>query len=434
MPCVPVRCDLGQAKINVAPEVVRVESRQFRVIHCLPLCLYPVLVIIDFVFCVGCSEQALPIIQIQLQRDTSDFGNQIDLPHGNGGKSSGGLQKTFSKLTSRFTKKVSCGGSSSHSGSYSVPQTPSKHVLTTSNSEEKAKHPNHTDSKLQSMLTIGSFSRSMDAPHSTHNANSQLVNGFLVDRREDLFKGEELKDEKGMNLPSDQEMQDVIDFLSGFNMGKSQQTSPVVKRRNSTTASVVSEQKQGTVKPPAQPAIHPPVHPPPPQQQQQTQPQQQQGLLQQPPPLQLSQKQQLQYYQHLFQPIGPQQQPPQQQSQHPPGKWLSTSNQPSSQAVGSGLSPIGQMSQWSGQGVSDLSSDLYSMGLVSSFMDNMMSEMLGQKSQGPRNNTWPNRDQSEGVFGMLGDILSFDPAGNGPCNLWAILPPTGGPETGKQNL
>ncbi|XP_075045273.1 granule associated Rac and RHOG effector protein 1 isoform X2 [Mixophyes fleayi] len=348
-------------------------------------------------------EQVLPIIQIQLQREISEFGNQIDLPHGSGSKSAGGLQKTFSKLTSRFTKKVSCSGSG-HSGSYSVPQTPSKHVLTTSNSEEKAKLSNHADSKLQSMLTMGNFSRSMDNSHSTHSTNSQLVNGFLVDRREDLFKGEDLKDEKGMNLPSDQEMQDVIDFLSGFNMGKSQQTSPVVKRRNSATSSVALEQKQGTVKPPSQPVMHPPLHPPPQQQQQQ-------GLLQQPPPLQLSQKQQLQYYQHLFQPIGPQQQqPPQQQSQHPPGKWLNSSAQQSPQAVGSGLSSLGQMSQWSNQGVPDLSSDLYSMGLVSSFMDNMMSEMLGQKSQGPRNNTWPNRDQSDGVFGMLGDILPFDPA------------------------
>lgn len=44
-------------------------------------------------------------------------------------------------------------------------------------------------------------------------------------------------------------------------------------------------------------------------------------------------------------------------------------------------------------------------------MDNVMSEVLGQKPQGPRNNTWPNRDQSEGVFGMLGEILPFDPAG-----------------------
>lgn len=40
-----------------------------------------------------------------------------------------------------------------------------------------------------------------------------------------------------------------------------------------------------------------------------------------------------------------------------------------------------------------------------------MSEMLGQKPQGPRNNTWPNRDQNEGVFGVLGDTLPFDPAG-----------------------
>ncbi|XP_007956145.1 granule associated Rac and RHOG effector protein 1 [Orycteropus afer afer] len=29
---------------------------------------------------------------------------------------------------------------------------------------------------------------------------------------------------------------------------------------------------------------------------------------------------------------------------------------------------------------------------------------------GSRNNTWPNRDQSDGVFGMLGEILPFDPA------------------------
>lgn len=73
--------------------------------------------------------------------------------------------------------------------------------------------------------------------------------------------------------------------------------------------------------------------------------------------------------------------------------------------MAAGLSPLGQ---W--PGISDLSSDLYSLGLVSSYMDNMMSEVLGQKPQGPRNNTWPNRDQSDGVFGMLGEILPFDPA------------------------
>ncbi|XP_075432493.1 granule associated Rac and RHOG effector protein 1 [Ascaphus truei] len=339
-------------------------------------------------------EQALPIIQIQLQRETSEFGNQVDLPHGNGGKSSGGLQRTFSKLTSRFTKKVSC-SSSGHSGSYSVPHTPSKNVLTTNNSEEKAKIPSNMDSKLQSILNIGSFPRSMD---STHSTNSHLVNGFLGDRREDFFKGDDLKDDKGMNLPTDQEMQDVIDFLSGFNMGKSQQTSPLVKRKNSATSSGATEQKQSTVKQqPPPPVPHAPLHPPP------------QGLLQQQPPLQLSQKQQLQYYQHLFQPVGQQQQQ-QQPPSHAPGKWLNSSTQQPAQTVGTGLPPLGQMNQWSSPGVSDLSSDLYSLGLVSSFMDNMMSEMLGQKPQGPRNNTWPNRDQSEGVFGMLGDVLPFDPA------------------------
>ncbi|OPJ77933.1 hypothetical protein AV530_014955 [Patagioenas fasciata monilis] len=141
-------------------------------------------------------EQALPCIQIQLQREISDFGNQVDMPSGNGSKSSGGLQKTFSKLTSRTT----------------------------------------------------------DPLQSIQSTNNQLVNGFLVERWDNFFKPDDGKDDK------------------------------------------------------------------------------------------------------------------------------------------------------------DLSSDLYSLGLVSSYMDNMMSEMLGQKPQGPRNNTWPNRDQTDGVFGMLGEILPFDPA------------------------
>ncbi|OCT84570.1 granule associated Rac and RHOG effector protein 1 [Xenopus laevis] len=345
-------------------------------------------------------EQALPIIQIQLQRESSEFGNQMDLPHGNGSKSTGGLQKTFSKLTSRFTKKASCSGSS-HSGSYSVPQTPSKNILTTNNSDEKAKISSNMDSRLQSILNIGNFPRSTDASHTAQSTNRQLVNGFLVDRREDLFKGDEMKDDKGMNLPTDQEMQDVIDFLSGFNLGKSQQSSPVVKRKNSATSSGATEQKQSNVKPQSQSVSHVPIHSTP------------QGLLQQQPQLQLSQKQQLQYYQHLFQPVSQQQQqqqPPPPPQSHVPGKWLNSSTQQPAQSVGSGLSPLNQMNQWNNQGVSDLSSDLYSLGLVSSIMDNMMSEMLGQKPQGPRNNTWPNRDQSEGVFGMLGDVLPFDPA------------------------
>lgn len=42
-----------------------------------------------------------------------------------------------------------------------------------------------------------------------------------------------------------------------------------------------------------------------------------------------------------------------------------------------------------------------------------MSEVLGHKTpSGPRNNTWPNREQSEqGMFGVLGDSMPFDPAG-----------------------
>ncbi|XP_033929527.1 uncharacterized protein KIAA0355-like isoform X2 [Melopsittacus undulatus] len=328
-------------------------------------------------------EQALPCIQIQLQREILGFGNQVDTPSGNGSKSSGGLQKTFSKLTSRFTKKTSC-ANTSNTGSYSIPNTPSKNVFISLNMEEKAKMLTNIDTQLQSILNTGNFPRTADPLQSVQNTNNQLVNGCLVQRRDNFFKLDDSKDDKVMNLPTDQEMQDVIDFLSGFNMGKSQQNFPMVKRRNSAS-STATEQKSGTAQQQSQSVSHAPLHP------------SQQGLSQQ----QQSQKQQqqMQYYQHLLQPIG--------QQQHVPAKWLTNSLQQPAQAVGAGLSHI---HQWNNPDFSDLSSDLYSLGLVSSYMDNMMSEMLGQKPQGPRNNTWPNRDQTDGVFGMLGEIPPFDPA------------------------
>ncbi|CAB1339226.1 unnamed protein product, partial [Coregonus sp. 'balchen'] len=250
-----------------------------------------------------CKEQALPTIQMQLQRESPDYGMQADLPPGNGSKASSGLPKTISKLTSKFTKKASSSSvSSGGGGSYSIPSTPSHSMLSSSSSSEdkQFKSLGHAvDGRLQSILQLGNLSSNPDP--------TQPQNGSVCD-------------DQGMNLPTDQEMQDVIDFLSGFNMGKSQQASPLVKRRNS----------------------------------------------QQPPP----------------------QGPP------PPA----------------GLSPLGPIGQWGSPGLPDLSSDLYSLGLVSTYMDSVMSEMLGQKPQGPRNNTWPNRDQNEGVFGVLGDTLPFDPA------------------------
>ncbi|XP_065423276.1 granule associated Rac and RHOG effector protein 1 isoform X3 [Chrysemys picta bellii] len=331
-------------------------------------------------------EQALPCIQIQLQREICDFGNQVDMPSGNGSKSSGGLQKTFSKLTSRFTKKTSC-TSSSNSGSYSIPSTPSKNVFIGNNAEEKTKMPSNIDTRLQSILNIGNFPRTIDPLQPTQSTSNQIVNGFLVERCDNFFKADDGKDDKGMNLPTDQEMQEVIDFLSGFNMGKSQQTSPLVKRRNSVASSTATEQKSGAVQQQPQSMSHASLHP------------SQQGLSQQQQS-QKQQQQQMQYYQHLLQPIGAQQ-------QRVSSKWVNNSSQQSAQAVGAGLSHI---SQWNNPGFSDLSSDLYSLGLVSSYMDSVVSEMLGQKPQGPRNNTWPNRDQNDGVFGMLGEILPFDPA------------------------
>ncbi|XP_078215133.1 granule associated Rac and RHOG effector protein 1 isoform X5 [Callithrix jacchus] len=346
-------------------------------------------------------EQALPCIQIQLQREICDFGNQADLPSGNGNKSSGGLQKTFSKLTSRFTKKASC-TSSSNSTNYSIQNTPSKNIFIAGCSEEKAKMPGNIDTRLQSILNIGNFPRTTDPSQSAQNSSNTVANGFLMERREKFLHGDDGKDEKGMNLPTDQEMQEVIDFLSGFNMGQSHQGSPLVTRRNSAATAIVTEQKAGAMQP-QQPSLPVPPPPRPPQAGAHTPLTPQPGLA----PQQQSPKQQqpqVQYYQHLLQPIGPQQpQPPPQP--RAPGKWVPGSSQQPVQTVGASLSPLGQ---W--PGISDLSSDLYSLGLVSSYMDNVMSEVLGQKPQGPRNNTWPNRDQSDGVFGMLGEILPFDPA------------------------
>ncbi|XP_023393447.1 granule associated Rac and RHOG effector protein 1 isoform X2 [Pteropus medius] len=344
-------------------------------------------------------EQALPCIQIQLQREICDFGNQADLPSGNGNKSSGGLQKTFSKLTSRFTKKASCTSSSS-STNYSILNTPSKNIFIAGCSEEKAKVPSNIDSRLQSILNIGNFPRTTDPSQSAQNSSNQMANGFLMERHDNFLQADDSKDEKGMNLPTDQEMQEVIDFLSGFNMGQSHQGSPLVTRRNSAATAMVTEQKAGALQP-QQPPLPVPPPPRPPQAGAHTPLTAQQGLAhQQQSPKQ--QQPQVQYYQHLLQPIGPQQPPPQPRA---PGKWVHGSSQQPTQPVGAGLSPLGQ---W--PGISDLSSDLYSLGLVSSYMDNVMSEVLGQKPQGPRNNTWPNRDQSDGVFGMLGEILPFDPA------------------------
>ncbi|XP_072926570.1 granule associated Rac and RHOG effector protein 1 [Hemitrygon akajei] len=345
-------------------------------------------------------EQALPSIQIQLRRECADFGGHVDLPAGNGAmvKSPGGLQKTFAKLTSRFTKRGSCSSSSSgnssgagsgSAGSFSIPSTPSKGNFSLGGSEEerKGKLAGHSDLRLQSILNIGHFPKTAESQEVTRGAGSPMVNGFSLDKREAFLKGDDSKDDQGIKLPSDQEMQDVIDFLSGFNMGKSQQASPLVNRRNSAP---VPEQKV-----PALQQTQATPHTPLPTSQQ---------LQQQPPPLQ---KPQLQYYQHLLQPIGQQPLGP-----RAAGKWPNSSPQLSS---GAGLSPMGPLGQWNNPAThSDLGSDLYSLGLVGNYMesvmDNVMSDMLGPKVANTRNNTWPNRVQSDGVFGMLGDILPFDPA------------------------
>uniref|UniRef100_A0A673Y3Z9 Granule associated Rac and RHOG effector 1 n=1 Tax=Salmo trutta TaxID=8032 RepID=A0A673Y3Z9_SALTR len=325
-----------------------------------------------------CKEQALPTIQMQLQRESPDYGMQVDLPPGNGSKAYSGLPKTISKLTSKFTKKASSSSVSSGGGSYSIPSTPSHSMLSSSSSEDKQfKSLGHAvDGRLQSILQLGNLSSNPDP--------TQPQNGSVCD-------------DQGMNLPTDQEMQDVIDFLSGFNMGKSQQASPLVKRRNSVASANAAELKPpsgATDRTPISQAVsHSSLQPP-----TQSMPQQQQ---QQPPPPQQPSQQALQYYQHHLQPIGQQQHAPPQLQQQPP---------PQGPPPPAGLSPLGPIGQWGSPGLPDLSSDLYSLGLVSTYMDSVMSEMLGQKPQGPRNNTWPNRDQNEGVFGVLGDTLPFDPA------------------------
>ncbi|KAL2088673.1 hypothetical protein ACEWY4_015572 [Coilia grayii] len=380
------------------------------------------------------KEQALPIIQIQLQRESPDYGSHADLPTAPGNKaSSGGLPKTISRLTSRFTRKAS-----------SIPSTPSR---SHDDSKPPKAPPGHADGRLHSLLQLGvggGVGVSCGPPLDPSQGPLLLANGAGP------------PDDQSMNLPTDQEMQDVIDFLSGFNMGKSQQASPLVKRRNSVPSSSSAAAAVADIKPPptsSQHALQSQSLPPQQQQQQQPPPQQQQQQASQhqlsvpkpqpqqpqaPPQLQPSQ-QALQYYQHLLQPISSQQQQQQQaqqqqQQQASPqlpsqalpqqrvsSKWLGASSPqpppppPQQGPPPGGLSPLGPLGQWGAPGLPDLSSDLYSLGLVSSYMDSVMSEMLGSKAQGapqgPRNNTWPNREQSDSaVFGVLGDTLPFDPA------------------------
>ncbi|KAI4796297.1 hypothetical protein KUCAC02_027845, partial [Chaenocephalus aceratus] len=317
------------------------------------------------------KEQSLPTIQLQLQRETPDFNVQVDLPPCS--KTSSGLPKSISKLTSKFTKKVS--SSSNSGGSYSIPSTPSRSMLSSS-SEDK--------SKGLGILQLSNLPGPPDP--------SQLPNGL---------------EDQGMNLPTDQEMQDVIDFLSGFNMGKSQQASPLVKRRNSVASANPAELKPPSGVPPTSQSVsHSNLQPP-------TQPQ----LPQNPPPRPCSTTSTScspSVSSSSLPPLSSRPSPGPPPQQRAPSKWLGgSSNQqppPPQQGPPGGLSPLGPIGQWGSPALPDLSSDLYSLGLVSTYMDSVMSEMLGQKPQGPRNNTWPNRDQSEGVFGVLGDTLPFDPA------------------------
>ncbi|KAG5839323.1 hypothetical protein ANANG_G00203810 [Anguilla anguilla] len=311
-----------------------------------------------------CREQALPTIQVQLQRESSDYSPQTDLPPGSGSKSSSGLPKTISKLTSKFTKKV-CSSSGS-GGSYSIPNTPSR-----SAPDDKAKGGagGGADGRLQGILHMSSLPCTPDPGQSPQSLAAQLANGCLPD-------------EKGMNLPTDQEMQDVIDFLSGFNMGKSQQASPLVKRRNSVASTNVSE-----LKPPQErPRLHRlrPTVPCSPLPRSCPNPNRSRNHNSSHRNRHSSRTQLRNRRSHT--PL--------------PSRHCST--------ISTCCSPL--LGQWGAPGLPDLSSDLYSLGLVSTYMDSMMSEMLGHKPTGPRNNTWPNRDQSEGVFGALGDVLPFDPA------------------------
>ena len=196
------------------------------------------------IFFPSCREQALPTIQMQLQREIPDYGAQADLPSGNGSKASSGLPKTISKLTSKFTKKASSSSAGS-GGSYSIPSTPSRSSLVAGSAEDKHKSLGQADGRLQSILQMGSLSGPPDP------GQPQLANGSV-------------SDDQGMNLPTDQEMQDVIDFLSGFNMGKSQQASPLVKRRNSVASANAAELKPPSGATPTAPAApHTAPHPPP---------------------------------------------------------------------------------------------------------------------------------------------------------------------------
>nr|XP_032830593.1 uncharacterized protein KIAA0355 homolog [Petromyzon marinus]XP_032830595.1 uncharacterized protein KIAA0355 homolog [Petromyzon marinus] len=172
--------------------------------------------------------QALPCIQLLLRREAADSPSMAELPEctAASAKPSGGFQKTFSRLTSRLTKKHAASvtfqgaakaGPSRHDEDKKaacafVPAPPS--AVGGAGSWKAASGP------LAKLASSGSPARGGAGCGGATGAAAAAV-----------AAGSSVKRGTGLNLPSDQEMQEVIDFLSGVGLSKSQQPSPMNQRR-----------------------------------------------------------------------------------------------------------------------------------------------------------------------------------------------------------
>ncbi|CAN0336548.1 unnamed protein product [Lampetra planeri] len=167
--------------------------------------------------------QALPCIQLLLRREAADSPSMAELPEctAASAKPSGGFQKTFSRLTSRLTKKHAA--SVTFQGA--AKSGPSRH-----DEDKKAARafvpPSAVGGAGSWKAASGPLAKLASSGSPARGGTGGGATGAAA-----AVAGSSVKRGTGLNLPSDQEMQEVIDFLSGVGLSKSQQPSPMNQRR-----------------------------------------------------------------------------------------------------------------------------------------------------------------------------------------------------------
>uniref|UniRef100_UPI00358E1A5B granule associated Rac and RHOG effector protein 1 isoform X2 n=1 Tax=Myxine glutinosa TaxID=7769 RepID=UPI00358E1A5B len=205
-------------------------------------------------------EQHLPSIQIQLRRN-GEGAARLPVPgesESGCAKAPGSLQRTFSKLTSRLGRRaLACGGGglkpeddgdgaerrpgrfTSHCGSCMSGDgrraaPPLRHAISNDNirtSNGQVGRAGGTLAAERGLRPTASFSALPSTSGEVDRVRRQ-TDRFPVSGSQHLLGGGRSTTGAETKLPSDREMQDVIDFLSGFNTPKGHATSPRPHQRH----------------------------------------------------------------------------------------------------------------------------------------------------------------------------------------------------------